>query len=79
VKTGEPPARRTTVAWAVGIGLVLLALVALSCAIFYAWIEAAAPGNAPLNHAMSVISKVAVPACIAGAIVIPRLIRRRRS
>jgi hypothetical protein len=77
VETEKSSPARTAVAWAVGIGLLLVAVVSLTCAIFYAWIEVATPGHAPLNHGMAVISKWAVPACIAGALLIPRLILRK--
>lgn len=79
MRTDESSAARVTVAWAVGIGLGLLAVVALYSAFFYAWIQEAAPGHARLNHTMGVICAWMVPLSIAGAIVVPRLILRRRS
>jgi hypothetical protein len=79
MSTAEPTAVRVTVARAVRVGLVILAFVALYCAIFYAWIEVATPEHARLNHMMGVICAWMVPLSIAGAIVIPRLILRGRS
>lgn len=74
---GESPAARRATASTVGIGLVLLAVVTAFCAIFYAWIDVAAPGHARLNHAMAVICMWAVPTSLVGAVIIPRLILRR--
>ena len=77
MRMGESPGARLAAAWTVGIGLVLLAVAAAFCAIFYAWIDVAAPGHARLNHAMGVICMWAVPTSLVGAVIIPRLILRR--
>jgi len=76
--TGAFRPTRQTVAWTVAIGLVLVAVAAAFCALFYAWIDVAAPGHARLNHAMGLISMWTVPTSLVGAVVLPRLILRRR-
>jgi len=77
MRTGESQVARQAIAWTVGIGLVLLSVGAAFCAIFYAWIDVAAPGHARMNHAMGVICMWAVPTSLVGAVIIPRLILRR--
>ena len=69
---------RVAAAWTAGISFVLLGSLSAYSAMFYAWIDAAAPGHGRLNRAMGIVCLVAVPLSIVGAVVIPRLILRSR-
>ena len=73
----DSPATRRTIPWMVGLGLVLLAMAAAVGAVFYAWIDVAAPGRSRLNHAIGIMCMWAVPTFIVGAVAAPRLIHRR--
>ena len=55
---------RLAAAWTAGISFVLLGILSAYSAIFYAWIDVAAPGHGRLNRAMGIVCLVAVPGSV---------------